>query len=270
MLREIVLSVIIVFSGAADAGLFDLNDFKCGRDDAVKALAKYIKDDASGMLQSDSLTKAKFNYDKPISAYQNMLNTMEVLVTNVSTSREESYGLSCIATISIQIPKDTLEVVSKVPSYLSYVTGAYGKINNNGVIWSDVNYTAKLADNNKDILFSDFNKTDASTSLFNMSVLAVNKEQIINTLSQRSLSSAQSAYVSADTELNAVWKELPESARKAMKKEQLAWVNSKVAKCGKLSDSSSETINIQQRINIYQCQTKMTYERISYLTGNDD
>lgn len=264
-----LLSIIVAFSGAANAGLFDSNNFKCGRDDAVKALADYIKNDASGMLQSDFLVKSRFNYDKPVSVYENMLNSMEVIVANISTSSEGSYGLDCSATVSIKIPQDTLDVISKVPDYLRYVTGGYGKVNNSGVTWNGVTYNAKLADNNKDVLFSNFSRIDASAALFNMSVLAVNKDQIISTLSQNSLNSARSAYVSADRELNAVWKELPDSARNSMKKEQIAWVNNKVAKCGKLPDGKSETINAQQQITIYQCQTKMTHERISYLTGNN-
>jgi len=271
MLRKVsLLTAIIMFSGAAQAGLFDSNDFKCGRDDAVKALVEYIKNDASGMLQSDFITKAKFNYDKPVSVYQNMLNSMQVTATNVSTSGGGSYGLNCSATISITIPQETLDVVSKAPNYLQYVTGGYGKVSNSGVIWNGVTYSAKLADNNKDILFSEFSRTDASAAMFNMSVLAVNKDQIISSLSQSSLSSAQSAYAYADRELNAVWKELPDSVRNSMKKEQVSWVNNKVAKCGNIPDRKSATINVQQQVSIYQCQTKMTQERISYLTGNDD
>jgi len=80
--------------------------------------------------------------------------------------------------------------------------------------------------------------------MFNMSVLAVNKDQIISTLSQSSLKLAQSAYASADRELNAVWKELPDSARNSMKKEQIVWVNNKVAKCGKIPNGKAETITM--------------------------
>lgn len=265
-----LLTVVAAFSNAANAGLFDSNDFKCGRDDAVKALAGYIKDEASGMLQSSFITKSRFNYDKPVSVYQNMLNSMKVELTNVSTSGSGSDGLDCSATISIKIPQDTLDVVSKAPHYLQYVTGDNGKVNNSGVTWNGATYVAKLADNNKDILFGNFNWTDVSAAMFNMSVLAVNKDQIISTLSQSSLKLAQSAYASADRELNAVWKELPDSVRNSMKKEQIAWVNNKVAKCGKIPDGKAETIPMQQRVNIYQCQTKMTNERISYLTGDNE
>lgn len=266
----VLLTSVVVFSGSVNAGLFDSNDFKCGRNDTVKALTDYIKNDASGMLQSDYLTKSSFYYDKPVSVYQSMLDSMEVTIANVSTSGKGSHDLNCSATISIKIPKDTLDVVNKIPNYLHYITGGYGKINNNGVIWNGVAYSAKLADNNKDVIFSNFSRTDASAALFNMSVLAVNKEQIISALSQNALSSARSAYVNADRELNAVWKELPDSARNSLKKEQVVWVNNKVAKCGKLPDGESEKDNVQRWVDIYQCQTKMTNERIAYLTGNDN
>lgn len=55
--RKLALLVAVgVFSSAANAGLFDSNDFKCGREDAVIALSEYFKSDASGLLQSDLLT----------------------------------------------------------------------------------------------------------------------------------------------------------------------------------------------------------------------
>ena len=271
MFRKLVLlAAVSIFSSTANAGLFDSSDFKCGRDDAVKALAEYIKDDASALLQSDFLTKSKFDYNKPVSAYQNKLDGITVNVSNASTGEEGSYGLNCMATIALQIPQETLDVVSSSPDYLRYVTGAYGKIKNGSVVWSDVSYNAKLADNKKEIIFKNFNKNDISDALFNVSVLAVNKDQIVKALSQDSLGEAQSAYKNADRELNAVWKELPDSARNALKKEQLVWVNEKTKKCGKLSDAYSEGINVNQRIGIYQCQAKMTNERISYLSGNNN
>ncbi|WP_250668093.1 hypothetical protein [Escherichia coli] len=41
--RMMLLAVITASTGTANAGLFDSNDFKCGREDAVKALSDYIK-----------------------------------------------------------------------------------------------------------------------------------------------------------------------------------------------------------------------------------
>lgn len=271
MFRKLVLIATVgMFSNAANAGFFDSNDFKCGRDDAVKALSEHIKNDASGLLQSDYLTKSKFSYDKPVGTYESQLNSIVVDVTNVSTTEDNSDGLSCSATISVKIPQETLDVISNEPNYFRNITGGYGKIINGSVVWNDVSYNVKLADNKKEIIFSNFSRNNAADSMFSMTVLAANKEKIIKDLSQGTLEESKSDYKDADRELNAIWKELPDSARNALKKEQLTWVNEKAKQCGKLSDASSETMNASQRISIYQCQTKMTNARISYLSGSNN
>lgn len=62
--------ITIIFTANAYAGLFSSSDeFKCGREDAVKALQQYIKDGASEMLQNDSLKNAKILFNKPVSVY---------------------------------------------------------------------------------------------------------------------------------------------------------------------------------------------------------
>lgn len=270
LMKYIPVMIALTCATQAHAGLFSsADDFKCGRDDAVKALADYIRSDASGLLQSDYLTKSKYKYDKPAADYQNKLNGLVVSVSNASTSGDGSYGLNCSATISVKVPQEALDVVSSDSNYLHYVTGAYGKLNNGSVVWSDVSYSAKLADNGKDIIFSNFSRTDLSDALFNTSVLSVNKDQLINAHTKNTLDTAKAAYKNADSELNSVWRELPDSSKNALKKEQLAWVNQKVVKCGKFSDAESNNIDMKHRIDIYQCQTKMTNERIDFLGGNN-
>ncbi len=270
LIKFIPAVIALTCTANAHAGLFSSSDdFKCGRDDAVKALSNYFHSDASGLLQSDYLTKSRYQYDKPVSDYQNKLDALVVDVSDASTSGNGSYGLNCSATISVKVPQETLGVVSSDPNYLHYITGSYGKLRNGRVVWSDISYSAKLADNGKDVIFSHFNRTDLSNALFNISVLSVNKDQIINTLAKNTLGTAKDAYKNADHELNSVWRELPDSSKNALKKEQLAWVNEKVAKCGKLPDAESNNVDMQQRIETYQCQTKMTNERIGFLSGNN-
>ncbi|MGR7525742.1 lysozyme inhibitor LprI family protein [Klebsiella aerogenes] len=270
LIKFVPAIIALTCTANAYAGFFgSSDDFKCGREDAVKALSDSFRSDASGLLQSDYLTKSKYNYEKPVADYQNKLNGLVIGVSNVSTSGDGSYGLNCSATISVKVPQETLDVVSSDPNYLHFVTGTYGKLKNGNVVWSDVSYSAKLADNGKDVIFSHFNRTDLSDALFNISVLSVNKDQIINAHSKDTLNSAKAEYKNSDRELNSVWRELPDSSRNALKKEQLAWVNGKVAKCGKLSDAESNSVDMKHRIEIYQCQTKMTNERIDFLSGNN-
>lgn len=271
MLKQVVLlTMVSTFSLSATAGLFDSNDFKCGREDSVKALSDYIKDTASGSLQSNFISKGKNSYSKPMAAYQNKLNTLDVIITNVSTLDSSGKdNLSCGATISIKLPQEAVDVISDVPAKMSSITYDSGKLSNGNVTWNDVRYSIKLADNKKDILISELSNT-VSYALFNTAMMATDKDEILSSNSQGKLSSAQYQYTNTDRELNDIWKELPDSARNAMKKTQLAWVQEKVTKCGKLSDIKLDTLNMQQKINIYQCQTKMTNERIAYLSGNSN
>ncbi|STB67931.1 Uncharacterized protein conserved in bacteria [Citrobacter freundii] len=274
MFKKMVLStVLFVVSNAACAGMAGPGDFKCGRDDAQKALTDYIKNEATSILQSDFITKGTFNYDKPLAVYQNRLNSIGVTVTNVSTSGKGIYGgMNCSATISIKTPENVLEFVSKEPDFFAYIAGGAGRVDfNNGVVtWDDVVYSVRITDDNKGFVFGEFVSYYSSRAMFNMAALSVNKEQIMHAISQEALYSERSSYTSADQELNAVWKGLPDPVRKIMKKEQLAWVNKKVSKCGHFSGDKSEEIDVQQQINYYQCQTKMTNERVKYLTGKDN
>ncbi|PVZ82390.1 hypothetical protein C9426_30085 [Serratia sp. S1B] len=268
--KSLLIPVIAMVSFNVNAGLFDFNDFKCGRDDAVKTIVDYIKSDASGLLQSNYLTRGKDNYSKPLDIYQAKLNAMDVSVINVSTLNSDDDGIKCAATISIKLPQEAIDVIGNIPSKLSQLTDYNGKLVNGSVVWRDARYNLKLADNKKDILVSGLNGMNASSVMYNVVVMTTDKERIIDNNSQSILSSAKYNYEDVDRELNEVWKNLPDSARDALKKAQLTWVNEKVLKCGKLSDTKLDTISVQQKINIYQCQAKMTDERINYLVGNSN
>ncbi|WP_338628670.1 lysozyme inhibitor LprI family protein [Enterobacter sp. JJBC] len=100
-------------------------------------------------------------------------------------------------------------------------------------------------------------------------IIYFNKNQIIHAQFKGALDSAKAEYKISDRNLNSVWRELPDSSRNALKKEQLAWVNEKVTKCGKLSDAESNNVDIKQRIEIYQCQIRMTNDRITFLSGDN-
>ncbi|MCE0828744.1 DUF1311 domain-containing protein [Buttiauxella sp. A2-C2_NF] len=266
----VAVSIISMFSFSANAGLFDSNDFKCGRDDANNAIKKYIKDEASGVLQSNYLAAGQDKFSKPLSAYQKELDLISVSTSNVSTMRNNDDGLGCSATISVKVSPETLAVIGDDPSRLYRITQGSGKFNSGSVIWKSVSYNLKLADNGKDIQVDNFsNYNDITVSLYQSSLMGVDKETIIQGNGESRLQSAKRSYDEADATLNQVWKYLPESARNSMRKAQGVWVNDKVAKCGKLSDAELLTTAIEQRIKTYQCQTKLTQERITYLGGND-
>lgn len=107
--KSMLLSSLLIFSVSAHAGLFGGDDFKCGREDAVKALQDSIKSAAAGVLQSK-------------------LDHFSVDVSNVSTSDKTESVLSCRANIAFKLPAETLDVLKDVPGYLSGLVSNGGKL----------------------------------------------------------------------------------------------------------------------------------------------
>ncbi|QHB33843.1 DUF1311 domain-containing protein [Yersinia canariae] len=268
MLRKcFILSSVLFFSVNAQAGFFgDSNDFKCGREDAVKALQDYIRGEAEGLLQSNYITNTTIFYGKDLQVFQEKLNSISINASNVTTASNTGSELNCKATIAIKIPTETLDVVKDNPNYLSRLLSNGGMLNKGSVVWSDYSYSIKLADNKKDISVSRISYITGA--LYQATILAVTKDDIISRNYNEKLNGVKNDYISQDAYLNDVWKRLPDAIRSSMKKEQVAWVNEKVTKCGKLSDAESATTPSQNRIKIYQCQTKMTQERIAFLGGD--
>lgn len=266
--KSLLLSSFLFCTVSAHAGLFGGDDFKCGREDAVKALQESIRSGAAGKLQSDYITNSSVFYGKNLQDFQDKLNTIEINSSNVSTSGGSGNDLSCKATISIKLPVETLDVVKDTPRYLSGLVVNGGALNANSVVWNDYSYGVKLADNKKDIAVTSISYI--ASALFQADMLAVTKAEIIYNNFISKVNDAKNSYTSQDSYLNSIWKSLPDSARAAMKKEQITWVNEKALKCGKLSDANSTAIPAQKRVEIYQCQTKMTQERISFLGGDRD
>ncbi|MEN4889917.1 lysozyme inhibitor LprI family protein [Erwinia billingiae] len=264
--KSLLLSSFLFCSLSAHAGFFGGNDFKCGRDDAVKALPDSIRTGAAGMLQSDYMTNSSDFYSKNILDFQGKLNTIGINVSNVSTSGGKGNDLRCIATVGIKLPAETLDVLKEFPKYLSSFVANGGAINSDSIVWSNLTYNIKLADNKKDIAVT--NVEYITRSLKQAAILAVTKDEVINKNFNYKVSDAKHDYTTQDAYLNTVWKNLPDSARASMKKQQVAWVNEKAVKCGKLSDANSIETPAQKRIEIYKCQTEMTLNRIAFLGGD--
>lgn len=266
--KSLLLSSFLFCSLSAHAGFFGGDEFKCGRDDAVKALQESIRGEAAGMLQSDYITHSSIFYGKNIQEFQNKLISIGITTSNVSTSGGSGNDLSCKATVAIKLPDETLDVLKNIPTYLSGFVVNGGAINSENIVWSNLSYKVKLADNKKDIAVMDVEYV--TRALKQAAILAVTKEEVINDNFNGKIEDAKYEYTIQDSRLNAVWKNLPDSARTAMKKEQVAWVNEKAVKCGKLSDANSSTTPAQKRVEIYKCQTEMTQLRFYFLGGDSE
>ncbi|WP_435953135.1 lysozyme inhibitor LprI family protein [Dryocola sp. BD626] len=269
--KFIAVSILSLLSQGASAGLFDSNDFKCGREDANNAILKYIKDEASGVLQSKYLAAGKSGFSRSLNDYQGELDAINISASNISTMRTKDDELSCSASISFKVSPATLTVIGDDPTRLYRITQGSGKFNNGNVVWKNVTYQLKLADNGKDIQLDNLsNYNEITLSLYQSSLMGVDKETIIQGNGQSRVVIAKHKYDESDIYLNQVWKGLPESARNSMRREQGVWVNQKAAKCGKLSDAELSTTPAEQRVKIYQCQEKLTQERIVFLGGEEE
>lgn len=273
-LSLIALSTLL-FSLNATAGLFDSTpEFKCGREDSVAALQGKIRNDAISKLQEAYLTSPQKFYGKPLKNYLDKANQIAIVMENVTTKTFKSEDLSrqCTAKISLTLPPELLSVMTTFPDKVGSISRGKGKVLNDRVQWENYNYSIALADNNKDIAVS-YEYTDSdyiAEALFNISLFALNKDDLENADLKNKLSTSAYSYSDSDRHLNDIWKGMPESVRASMKKEQTAWITEKTRKCGKLSDASSESAPLKTRIAIYQCQTKMTDERVRYLGGDNE
>lgn len=273
-LSLIALSTLL-FSLNATAGLFDSTpEFKCGREDSVAALQGKIRNDAISKLQEAYLTSPQKFYGKPLKNYLDKANQIAIVMENVTTKTFKSEDLSrqCTAKISLTLPLELLSVMTTFPDKVGSISRGKGKVLNDRVQWENYNYSIALADNNKDIAVS-YEYTDSdyiAEALFNISLFALNKDDLENADLKNKLSTSAYSYSDSDRHLNDIWKGMPESVRASMKKEQTARITEKARKCGKLSDASSESTPLKTRIAIYQCQTKMTDERVRYLGGDTE
>lgn len=272
LIKFIPTIVALACTANAHAGFFSSSDddFKCGRDDAVKALQQYIKDGASEMLQNDSLQNAVILFNKPVSVYSDKMKSMTVDVKGASTiSNSSPTEVSCKARVSIPLPQETIDIIHAIPEQMADLQSEQESFYNNAVIWKDYSYNLKLSDDKKDISVTDHMDNRASSELYSIALVSVNKNELITKNNDKKIKAAQSEYNEADAELNTLWKNMPDSVRASMKSAQLAWVKDKAVKCGKISDATGNTADLSTKMNIFNCQTKMTNERIDFLGGNN-
>lgn len=62
---------------------------------------------------------------------------------------------------------------------------------------------------------------------------------------------------------------MPDSIPASMKSSQLTWMKDKVLKYGKINDATSNAVDIVTKVNIFNCQAKITNERITILGGGN-
>jgi len=266
MKKIVSAACFLVISASAHAGIFgDSGDFKCGREDAVKAVQDAIRDDATARLQTAFITESD-QFTQSRESYSNVLKTLQVDIRGVSTTRQDESAATCMATVSVTLPENALIAATKTPGLFDEFLQESGVFSNGHVTWKSYLYSIKLADNKKDITVSDMDNIAAVMT--KTAWAAVNKDSLINEVNMQTLGALREEYESKDAQLNAIWNDLPDAVRAAMKAEQVSWVKSKVSQCGKISDANLASVAVEQRAGIFKCQTNMTRQRIAFLSHN--
>lgn len=262
----IVLSVV---SLNAHAGFFSSSDdFKCGREDALQAVQKSIKESASEILQSKYISSGRTSfYNKPVEEYQKEIDGLQVSFSNTSTSEQRSSSfMNCTSTISVKVPAASLNLSQELPHQFSLLKVGGASLLNGSLVWKNYSYQIKLADNKKDIIVGDMNSMPQA--VYNTAWLSVNHDNILSDDLKNKLNNMRYSYADSDRELNDIWKSLPVSLRTSMKASQQEWVKLKAQKCGSLSEAQSEQGDLKAKIATYSCQIGMTEERINFLGGD--
>lgn len=271
MFKKIIPLLLLLSSFPSHAGFFDsAPELKCGNDNAVSAIKEWIVNEALSELQSTYLELPSQFYNLPQNQYEQQIRAIALKTDDVLTQsqRTELNKRSCTARFSAAIPASTLELVKALPDNLRLITIGDGKTLNNHIVWKDINYDIRFADNEKDIIIipNESNYLIAK-SVFNMAVFSVAKDALLENSKREELRDIEDEYNENDRTLNAKWSALPDSIRSVMKKEQQIWATNKAKTCGSLSDARSEMLPVTQRINIFACQNRLTISRIDYLAG---
>lgn len=270
----LVAALMCGFSLSAHAGFFDSSEpkaepevapFQCGRDDAVSAMVNLIKD------ETNSRIAIVYNNDKFVSkvdSYIERVNKTPIVAKNVSTDSTFGKDLNCVATISIGLPAEFMELSTKAPeTFKNYIRLNGGGYKDGSLFWKDVTYRVRLSDNQKEVSARG-NFKDQTESMLRVLEMINNKEAIIKNNSPERLQKARQDYEIADKKLNEIWKAIPASFRESMKEAQIEWVREKTDNCGTIHAANSDENTIAERSDIFICQEQYTKERIKFLRGD--
>ncbi|MDF3829505.1 MULTISPECIES: lysozyme inhibitor LprI family protein [unclassified Pseudocitrobacter] len=273
MLRKTIFLLLVLSPTLSHAGLFESEpELKCGNDNVIAAAKAWFYDESLSQLQNSYIQTPELFHGIPQNTYEQQLRAIPIQFGDVTTLslRTGMTQRNCTAKISAGIPQATLDLLKILPESLNDITQGNGQVLNNDVVWKEVKYEIQVADNGKDIIVNATQDIKPlTTSIYNIATLAVAKDALIRQKNDADISMAEQRFNRDDRELNIIWQSLPDSSRAALKKEQQVWVTQKAQKCGKISDAKSEAVPAAQRINIYQCQQRLTGERIAYLGGED-
>ncbi|HHQ4655110.1 TPA: hypothetical protein ACSPZZ_004395, partial [Aeromonas hydrophila] len=141
--KFLVLVSILGLSSTVNAGFFDSQKdtlpFKCGREDAVNALTVALHDNALSRISVSP---------EMLERFQNQVEKVPFSISEVSTTNDSSPELKCLATVSMAVSVELMELAEKAPEVFSeFIRESRGLYKNGSLTWKGISYRVRLSDN---------------------------------------------------------------------------------------------------------------------------
>lgn len=236
-------------------------EVSCSREDVVTAAMETIRRTALGYTYSDYIyPPRKLDY-RPFKAYADQLAGIPVLLEHIETTEDDDSGLygignplRCRATLSVEIPADVAEVMTRSQyQKMRVLDNGKGRFGGNRVYFENFAYKIHQIDDGS--IKADLASFNGAWSLHVITTLAVSGRHLI-------LEDALKRYRAEDAELNRLWKKLPKDEQAGELDAQRSWIRSKTDRCGPINTRPEDEDDSFERIDAIECHISMTTARI--------
>lgn len=216
----------------------------------------------------DSLNSGSIN-DKSI-------HQVPVKIDKYTTQFKRTNGLRCLASVEVGIDdnvsknlgSDDLHYYKEAAMLAGqYFPDYYHTVLAEGLITQKIYYDIEYK-NDKDFNVDIFEPNMVSATIFGVAWFKVNSDDITKKIKEGKYRYVSNEYKTADKELNAVWNGFSVAIRKQLMHDAKLWVSDKNKICGKVEGLEKSEVFLSEKISIYECQTKMTLQRIDVLSSD--
>lgn len=252
-------------------GLFVLFIF-CTRvySDELSCGSQFFKNALSDKIYSeiDSLNSDSINDES--------IHQVPVKIDKYTTQARRKNGLRCLASVEVGIDDNVSKNLGsddlhyyKNAAILAgqYFPDYYHTVLADGLITQRIYYDIEYK-NDKDFNIDIFEPNMVSATIFGVAWFEVNSDDITKKIKEGKYQYASNEYKAADKELNAVWNGFSVAIKKQLMHDAKLWVSDKNKICGKVEGLEKSKIPLNEKTSIYQCQTKMTLQRIGVLSAD--
>lgn len=204
------------------------------------------------------------------------INQIPVKISkHVTQAVQVTGGFRCLANVEVGIDKRVVKNLSNVDLHYDpsarifsdqYFPDYYRTVLADGVISQHVIYDANLK-NDTEAVINIFEPNMVSATIYAIAWFAKNADDIAQNIEEGKYQDVIKNYNSADSQLNAIWDDFSETAKQSLKSDARKWILEKNRICGNVDDLNNNHLPLSEKIPVYECQTKMTLQRIDALSS---